>query len=268
MSLLSLLLLAVSALRAEGHQGVDHDHLDLHRGAKQPRSPHYPVEEDSKEFWQEAAQEKLAQELGLRNIEGQAKNVIIFLGDGMGVSTLTAARVAKGQAAGLQGGEQDILSFEEFPHVALSRTYCVDSQVADSACSSTAYLGGVKGHIGTLGVSAAVKYKECFGQLQPENQVSSILDWARQAGKATGLVTTNSIVDASPAGGYAHAAYRGWYNDQEVLEDGMDPNTCDDIAEQLVRSETGRDLTVVMGGGRVHFLPQVLEDVEDSGHYG
>ena len=57
----------------------------------------------------------------------QAKNVIIFLGDGMGVSTLTAARIAKGQQAGLEGGEQAVLSFEEFPHLALSRTYCVDS---------------------------------------------------------------------------------------------------------------------------------------------
>ena len=44
----------------------------------------------------------------------------------MGVSTLTAARILKGQQEGLEGGEQETLSFEEFPHVALSRTYCVD----------------------------------------------------------------------------------------------------------------------------------------------
>ena len=51
-------------------------------------------------------------------------------------------RIQKGVSQGLEGGEQATLSFEEFPHLALSRTYCVDSIVADSACSATAYLGG------------------------------------------------------------------------------------------------------------------------------
>ena len=43
--------------------------------------------------------------------------------------------------------------------------------MADSACSATAYLGGVKNNIGTLGVSGGVKYKKCQGQALPENQV-------------------------------------------------------------------------------------------------
>ena len=95
------------------------------------------------------------------------------------------------------GGEQAILSFEEFPNVALSRTYCVDSTVADSACSSTAYLGGVKGPLSTIGVTAAVKLKQCDGQLDPNNHVSSILQWAQEAGKATGVITTNRFDKAS-----------------------------------------------------------------------
>jgi len=186
----------------------------------------------------------------------------------MGVSTTTAARIAKGQAAGMLGGEQAILSYEEFPHFAMSRTYCVDSTVADSACSATAYLGGVKGNIGTIGVSAAVKYKECSGQQDTNNHVSSIMDWAREAGKATGLVTTNGIVDASPAGCFGHIAYRGWYNDADVRAAGADPEICDDLAEQFVRSTTGREMSVVMGGDRVHFFPTDVEDVEELGHYG
>ena len=44
--------------------------------------------------------------------------------------------------------EETELAFEKFPHVGLSRTYCVDSQVADSACTATAYLCGVKGNFG------------------------------------------------------------------------------------------------------------------------
>ena len=56
----------------------------------------------------------------------------------------------------------------------LARTYCLDSTVADSACSATAYLSGVKTNIGTLGVSGGVKYKKCEGQALPENQVGQV----------------------------------------------------------------------------------------------
>lgn len=59
-----------------------------------------------------------------------AKNVILFLGDGMSMPTMAATRV-------YIGGEKRSLSFEEFPYVAMSKTYCVDKQVADSACSAT-----------------------------------------------------------------------------------------------------------------------------------
>ena len=55
-------------------------------------SANYPPEEDTKTFWKEEAQNRLFDELLLTPINKQAKNVIIFLGDGMGVSTLTAAR--------------------------------------------------------------------------------------------------------------------------------------------------------------------------------
>ena len=81
----------------------------------------------------------------------QAKNVIIFLGDGMGVSTLTAARIAKGQQAGLEGGEQAVLSFEEFPHLALSRTYCVDSTGNDYSTGLTTLHLSLSGGLGVLG---------------------------------------------------------------------------------------------------------------------
>lgn len=62
--------------------------------------------------------------------ENVAKNTILFLGDGMSVPTLAATRV-------FIGGEEKALSFEKFPYVGMSKTYCVDKQVADSACSAT-----------------------------------------------------------------------------------------------------------------------------------
>lgn len=62
-----------------------------------------------------------------RNI---AKNVILFLGDGMSMPTLAATRM-------YMGGEEKMLSFEQFPFVGMSKTYCVDEQIPDSACTAT-----------------------------------------------------------------------------------------------------------------------------------
>lgn len=70
------------------------------------------------------------------------------------------------------------------------QTYCVNSQVADSACSATAYLGGVKANIATIGVTADVKKGDCQAGSNSSNHVSSTLSWAQQAGKSTGVVTT------------------------------------------------------------------------------
>ena len=58
----------------------------------QQRSPHYPDVEETQEYWKEEAQNKLFDEINRVDTNKQAKNVILFLGDGMGISTLTAAR--------------------------------------------------------------------------------------------------------------------------------------------------------------------------------
>ena len=62
----------------------------------------------------------------------RAKNVILFVGDGMGISTVTASRIFEGQQAG-QDGESHVLAFEAFPYVSLSKTYSADGQVSNSA---------------------------------------------------------------------------------------------------------------------------------------
>ena len=67
----------------------------------------------------------------------KAKNVILFIGDGMGISTITAARIYEGQKRG-QTGEENSLSFERFPNVALVKTYNTNAQVPDSAGTATA----------------------------------------------------------------------------------------------------------------------------------
>src|SRR5690349_25026050 len=85
------------------------------------------------------------------------------------------------------GGEEKKLSFEDFPFTANSRTYCVNKQVSDSACTSTAYLSGVKGMGSTIGLNAKAKRKNCFDTMDKQKRTESIASWAMKAGKAAGL---------------------------------------------------------------------------------
>ncbi|EDV42009.2 uncharacterized protein Dana_GF17216 [Drosophila ananassae] len=215
------------------------------------------TEERYAEYWEGLAGETLEQQLESKSrLNTQlARNVMLFIGDGMSIPTITAGRV-------YLGGEEKQFAFEQFPYVGLSKTYCANMQVADSACTATAYLGGVKANYGTVGVTAAVQFKDCQAQSQPANRVASIAAWAQSQGMATGLVTTTSVTHASPAGVYAHIANRNWENDAEVLADNGDPTICPDAAAQLIHSPVGQKLSVILGGGRENFLPK---DVKDAG---
>ena len=92
--------------------------------------------------------------------EPKAKNVILFIGDGMGVSTVTAARIYAGQKQG-QSGEEYVLPFENFANVALVKTYNSNAQVPDSAGTASAMHTGVKTKIGVLGVGPDVRAGDC-----------------------------------------------------------------------------------------------------------
>ncbi|KAL0275004.1 UNVERIFIED_CONTAM: hypothetical protein PYX00_002998 [Menopon gallinae] len=207
-------------------------------------------------FWNSKAQCSLKEQVNRKPNKNIAKNIIMFLGDGMSIPTLTATRIYKWQRAQQKMGEDTFLSFEEFPFVGLSRTYCVDTQVADSACSATAYLGGVKGNIGTIGVNGRVKKQDCDASLLPSNRVDSIAAWAQKAGKSAGLVTTARVTHASPAGTFTYIADRDWEADSDVMRDGKDPKKCEDIAKQLITRSPGKDFNVILGGGRKNFLPK------------
>lgn len=74
--------------------------------------------------WRKESQEILKNALNRKLNTNVAKNVILFIGDGMGVSTVTAARILRGQKQG-RPGEETILEFEKFPHVALSKVNLV-----------------------------------------------------------------------------------------------------------------------------------------------
>ncbi|EDV96148.1 alkaline phosphatase [Drosophila grimshawi] len=213
----------------------------------------------SKDFWFSDAQSTLYEKLSMQPNQYQAKNIIFFLGDGMSVPTVTAGRIYDGQQRGIIG-ERNRLEFEKFPYVGLSKTYCVDKQVSDSACTASAYLTGVKANYETIGVSADVKRNDCSGAKLPQNQLSSIAAWAMRGHKSTGLVTTTRVTHASPAGVYAHTSNRDFESDFDVHDLGHDPNNCPDIAQQLL-DEVGQGLRVVLGGGTKKFLPNTMRDV-------
>ncbi|KAH8401558.1 hypothetical protein KR009_006466, partial [Drosophila setifemur] len=219
-----------------------------------------PPDEMDQEFWYKNAAEELAKRLELSQPSAKkAKNIIMFLGDGMPIATIAAARILKGQRQG-NTGEESSLSFERFPYTGLSRTYCANSQVPDSACTATAYLCGVKTNIVNIGVNAAVNFNNCTASQDPANRLTSIAEWAQNAGKSTGIVTTTTLTHASPSGAYAKTANRMWECDTDVTSYGVDASSCIDMATQLVTQTPGKNFEIMFGGGMGKFLPKTIKD--------
>ncbi|CAB1443495.1 unnamed protein product [Pleuronectes platessa] len=218
-------------------------------------APNVHEEELHASYWNNKGREALHTALNVQPNNHQAKNVILFLGDGMGMPTVTAARILKGQLAG-KSGEETSLVMDTFPHLALSKTYNVDQQMPDSAGTATAYLCGVKANYGTLGVTAATPRYNCSATYG--NEVNSVLYRAKQAGKSVGIVTTTRVQHASPGANYAHTANRGWYSDAELTEEAVQ-NGCRDIAHQLINNV---EIDVILGGGRRYMFPKNMRDPE------
>uniref|UniRef100_A0A8C0TTS6 Alkaline phosphatase n=1 Tax=Canis lupus familiaris TaxID=9615 RepID=A0A8C0TTS6_CANLF len=208
-----------------------------------------PAEEEDPAFWNRQAAQALDAAKKLQPIQTAAKNLILFLGDGMGVPTVTATRILKGQINDNLGPETP-LAMDQFPYLALSKTYNVDRQVPDSAGTATAYLCGVKANYQTIGVSAAARFNQC--NTTRGNEVISVMNRAK---KQAGLETSGH---ASPAGTYAHVVNRNWYSDANMpakaLEDG-----CQDIAQQLI---SNMEIDVILGGGRKYMFPKGTPDPE------
>ncbi|XP_073332801.1 alkaline phosphatase-like [Pagrus major] len=212
-------------------------------------------EELHPDYWNNKAKQALYTAMNAQPNIHKAKNLILFLGDGMGIPTVTAARILKGQLAG-HSGEETSLVMDTFPHLALSKTYNVDQQMPDSAGTATAYLCGVKANYGTLGVSAAAKRYNCSTSYG--NEVTSVLHRAKLAGKSVGIVTTTRVQHASPGASYAHTANRNWYSDSDLTTEAIQ-NGCRDIAYQLVHNT---EINVILGGGRQYMFPKNMQDPE------
>src|SRR3712207_767085 len=152
----------------------------------------------------------------------RAKNIIIFIGDGMGSSHRDLVRYATVGTAGQQ------LAMDSMPYAGRSQTSPLDPEafVTDSAAGGTAIATGVKTFNGAVGIDA------------DENPVPTVLERAREAGKATGLVSNSQITDATPASFGAHVADR----DEQS-----------EIARQYIE-ESRPD--VILGGGEDYWYPE------------
>ncbi len=160
----------------------------------------------------------------------KAKNVILFIGDGMTIANRTAARIL---GKGIKEGKYlNKLSFDDMPHMALIGTSGMDSIITDSANSMSAYCTGHKSAVNALGVYPS-RAKDNFAHPKVETITELV---KRKTKLAVGIVTDAEIEDATPAGMIAHTRRR---NEKAA------------IAEQLLFSRAD----VIMGGGSAYFIP-------------
>ncbi|MEB1528847.1 alkaline phosphatase [Xanthomonas sp. WHRI 7945] len=209
---------------------------------------------ETPDWWYRSGAAKAANNGAMR---GKAKNVILFLGDGMSLTTVAAARILDGQRKGASG-EENQLSWEAFPATALSKTYNTDSQTPDSAGTMTSITTGVKTHMGAIGVSAG-KRDACADSLG--KQLLTWLELADSAGLNTGIVTTTRLTHATPAATYTHVPERNWESDTDLPEKAV-AEGCRDIAQQMVGTRFGRGPQVMLAGGRSQFTTVEQRDPE------
>ncbi|MBD3653624.1 alkaline phosphatase [Kangiella sp.] len=225
-----------------------------------PPPPESSVDWTKTNAWFEAGQNTVAvaNDTEVNLTRGSAKNVILFVGDGMGVSTVTAARILAGQMEG-QTGEEYQLSFDKFPVAGLLKTYNTNQQTPDSAGTMTAMISGVKTKAGVIGLSEDALRADCASG-QGKEMITAI-ELAEIAGKSTGVISTARITHATPAATYAKSVERNWESDDGLSEEAK-TNGCKDIAQQLIDFNYGDGIDVVLGGGRRHFIPNTLTDEE------
>ncbi|HZF38018.1 MAG TPA: alkaline phosphatase [Blastocatellia bacterium] len=169
------------------------------------------------------------------------KNIIIMVGDGMGVAHRTAARIVRYGVS--NGTSNDYLAMDKFPGTGLVTTHSLNSIITDSAPGMSGYVTGNHQNNNQEGVFPSHVTNPFFGPRV--EYLSEFLH--RTQGKSLGIVTTADIEDATPAANAVHTANRG-----------AGTGICDQYLDQSDFGDTrrfGTGLRVLMGGGRRWFLP-------------
>jgi len=233
-------------------------------GLKVNKEKSYDLALEDKNFWLEKGDKELDEALSLTPNTNIAKNIIIFIGDGMSLPTVTAARVYKGQKAGSLEGSSASLSWESFPYVGLSKTYNSDYMVSDSASTAFAMYSGVKTAGYTMGYDNTIVNMK-LDSVENATEVDTILHWAQAAGKKTGFVTNTRMGHATPAALYAKTVSRFWECENDWIKDIADGKISQadidkfkptDITQQLVESEAGKKIDIMLGGGKAAWMPR------------
>ena len=161
----------------------------------------------------------------------KAKNIILFLADAAGVSVLNGASL-------LGYGEPLKLGIQKWPHLGLSETSPVDGFVSDSANGMSAIMTGVKTRNGVISQSDTAVRGERDG-----SPTKTLLEYAEERGLSTGVVSSQSIADATPAAAYAHA------NDRKQWAS---------IFKQAFTPRFGNGVDVLFGAGRKQIGTQLV----------
>ncbi|MFZ1790482.1 MAG: alkaline phosphatase [Saprospiraceae bacterium] len=132
------------------------------------------------------------------NADQTPKNIILMIGDGMGLTQITAAMISNGYK----------LNLEKMPITGFHKSYSSDDLITDSAAGATSFACGVK------------TYNAAIGVTDDTLAVQTILEEAQDAGKETGVVVTSTIVHATPASFISHNRNRNNY--EEIAEDILD----------------------------------------------
>ena len=159
--------------------------------------------------------------------ESHPKNIILIIGDGMGIGAITAARCA-------DPGESGTLTLDAMPVTGFAKTHPEKVLVTDSAAAGTALATGHKTENGRIAVDANGK------------DLRTILELANDLEKSTAVITTDSLTGATPAAFCAHVPSRDMQ---------------DAIAEQLIASK----ITVAMGSGRELLVPRLTAQAKQNG---
>ena len=191
-----------------------------------------------------------------------AQKAIIFVGDGMGPTTIAATRIFEAQKNDLDW-RSHMLSFEEFPNVALVRTHTVDAQIPDSAGTMSAIMTGHKTRSGVISVKPKYAKGDCKSVF--EDPPRTLFEHASEAGFSTGVISNSRVTDATPAATYGHSPDRMWENDSKTPDFALKQG-CGDLASQMIDfgegQQQGQGLDLVLGGGRESFRPTSAVDPE------
>lgn len=170
----------------------------------------------------------------LLSAEGKARNVVLFLADAGGISTITAASL---HATGVSRG----LFIQKMPNVGLSDTSTASQIVTDSAAGMTAIVTGQRTHNGVIAQGADTVRGKSDG-----TPLKTILEYAEQHGLSTGFVTNDSMTGATPASLYAHVNDRG--KSAEIFQQAFAPRFGDGVDVMIGPGRTALTASLAAAG--------------------